>query len=107
MLRFSPSPVIDHPLTRCRMSSIEAYNLESIRVRRGGNQLVLEPTRATSQYRWRMNVEADNAQRARVEEFQRAHRIELVTMLFTDVVGSTELKQRLGDRAGMTGRIRA
>lgn len=37
-------------------------------------------------------------QRARVEEFQRKHRIGLLTLLFTDLVGSTKLKQELGDR---------
>lgn len=36
--------------------------------------------------------------RARVEEFQRQHRIGLLTLLFTDLVGSTKLKQDLGDR---------
>lgn len=37
-------------------------------------------------------------QRGRVEEFQRKHRIALLTMLFTDIVGLTDLKRRLGDR---------
>ena len=36
-----------------------------------------------------------------VEEFQRKHHTELVTMLFSDVVGSTKLKQVLGDREGV------
>lgn len=36
--------------------------------------------------------------RERVEAFTRKHRIALLTMLFTDVVGSTRLKQALGDR---------
>ena len=36
----------------------------------------------------------------RVEEFRRKHRIGLLTLLFTDMVGSTQLKQTLGDRAG-------
>jgi class 3 adenylate cyclase/tetratricopeptide (TPR) repeat protein/tRNA A-37 threonylcarbamoyl transferase component Bud32 len=35
---------------------------------------------------------------AKVEQFQRKHRIELLTLLFTDIVGSTRLKQTLGDR---------
>ena len=35
--------------------------------------------------------------RAQVEDFQRRHRSKLVTMLFSDVVGSTKLKQILGD----------
>src|SRR5580693_9157985 len=36
--------------------------------------------------------------RAKVEEFQRKHRAGLLTLLFTDIVDSTKLKQRLGDR---------
>ena len=36
-------------------------------------------------------------QRARVEAFQRRHRVALLTMLFTDIVGSTAIKQKLGD----------
>ena len=35
---------------------------------------------------------------AKVEEFQRNHRIELLTLLFTDIVDSTMLKQTLGER---------
>ncbi|MBI3099880.1 MAG: hypothetical protein HYY93_16840, partial [Planctomycetes bacterium] len=35
--------------------------------------------------------------RARVEEFRRRHRTSLVTLLFTDLVGSTRLKQERGD----------
>ena len=34
----------------------------------------------------------------KVKEFQRRHRVGLMTMLFTDIVGSTKLKQDLGDR---------
>jgi eukaryotic-like serine/threonine-protein kinase len=37
-------------------------------------------------------------QRAKVEEFQRKHRAGLLTLLFTDIVDSTRLKQSLGDR---------
>ena len=37
-------------------------------------------------------------QRAKVEEFQRKHRAGLLTLLFTDIVDSTRLKQGLGDR---------
>ncbi|MBI4664565.1 MAG: protein kinase [Verrucomicrobia bacterium] len=37
-------------------------------------------------------------QRAKVEQFQRKHRVGLLTLLFTDLVGSTRLKQELGDR---------
>ena len=36
--------------------------------------------------------------RAQVDEFQRKYRTGLVTLLFTDIVGSTKLKQALGDR---------
>jgi class 3 adenylate cyclase len=36
----------------------------------------------------------------RVEEFRRKHRIGLLTLLFTDMVGSTRLKQSLGDTDG-------
>jgi class 3 adenylate cyclase len=36
----------------------------------------------------------------RVEEFRRKHRIGLLTLLFTDMVGSTRLKQVLGDAEG-------
>ena len=37
----------------------------------------------------------------RVEEFLQRHRLALLTMLFTDIVGSTKLKQDLGDRAAI------
>lgn len=36
----------------------------------------------------------------RVEKFRRKHRIGLLTLLFTDMVGSTRLKQTLGDTDG-------
>jgi WD40 repeat protein/class 3 adenylate cyclase/tRNA A-37 threonylcarbamoyl transferase component Bud32 len=39
--------------------------------------------------------------RGRVEAFSKKHRIALLTMLFTDIVGSTQLKQLLGDRAAI------
>lgn len=39
-------------------------------------------------------------ERRSVEEFRKKHRTGLLTLLFTDVVGSTDLKQRLGDAAG-------
>ena len=48
-----------------------------------------------------MTIEQTPEQRARVEEFQRKHRIVLLTLLFTDVVGSTRLKQMLGERAAI------
>ncbi|MBI2947400.1 MAG: protein kinase [Verrucomicrobia bacterium] len=47
-----------------------------------------------------MNPPSDTGQRVQLEEFQRQHRTGLVTLLFTDIVESTALKQRLGDRAG-------
>ena len=40
--------------------------------------------------------------RARVEDFQRRHRSKLVTLLFSDIVGSTKLKQILGDRGAIS-----
>jgi len=39
--------------------------------------------------------------RARVERFQRTHRIGLVTLVFTDILGSTRLKHVLGDEEGL------
>ncbi|MBI4662030.1 MAG: HEAT repeat domain-containing protein [Verrucomicrobia bacterium] len=45
-----------------------------------------------------MNLQVVLEHRAKVEEFQRKHRIGLLTLLFTDLVGSTNLKQELGDR---------
>jgi TolB-like protein/class 3 adenylate cyclase/Tfp pilus assembly protein PilF len=47
------------------------------------------------------NAELLRKQRAQVEEFQRRHRTGLLTLLFTDIVGSTQLKQTLGDSAGV------
>ncbi len=35
--------------------------------------------------------------RARVEAFQRRHRVALLSLVFTDIVGSTQIKQSLGD----------
>jgi class 3 adenylate cyclase/tetratricopeptide (TPR) repeat protein/tRNA A-37 threonylcarbamoyl transferase component Bud32 len=48
-----------------------------------------------------MTVEHTPQQQTRVEEFQRRHQIRLLTLLFTDVVGSTRLKQLLGERAAI------
>lgn len=45
-----------------------------------------------------MDLQSVLEQRAKVEEFQRKHRIGLLTLLFTDLVSSTKLKQELGDR---------
>jgi WD40 repeat protein/serine/threonine protein kinase/class 3 adenylate cyclase len=39
--------------------------------------------------------------RARVDEFRKRHRTSLVTLLFTDLAGSTKLKQERGDREGV------
>lgn len=41
------------------------------------------------------------AQREAVEAFRKRHRTGVLALLFTDVVGSTALKQRLGDAAGV------
>lgn len=38
--------------------------------------------------------------RRKVEEFRSRHRTGVLTLLFTDMVGSTELKQQLGDTLG-------
>ena len=38
---------------------------------------------------------------SRVEKFQREHRTRLLTLLFTDIVGSGRIKQALGDREGV------
>ncbi|MEA3212731.1 MAG: hypothetical protein QOE70_5788 [Chthoniobacter sp.] len=48
-----------------------------------------------------MIAELLDDKRQRVDEFQRKHRIALLTMLFTDIVDSTRLKQVLGDRAAI------
>src|SRR5438093_4135503 len=40
--------------------------------------------------------------RAQVEEFRRKHRTGLLTLVFTDIVGSTALKQGLGEREAAT-----
>ncbi|MBI2948543.1 MAG: hypothetical protein HYY23_12950 [Verrucomicrobia bacterium] len=38
----------------------------------------------------------------KVEAFQHKHRTGLLTLLFTDIVGSGKIKQALGDQAGVT-----
>ena len=38
--------------------------------------------------------------RDRIEEFQKRHRTGLVTLLFTDIVGSTKIKSDLGEKKG-------
>ncbi|MDA1275591.1 MAG: protein kinase [Verrucomicrobia bacterium] len=45
-----------------------------------------------------MDLNAALENRNKVEEFRKKHRVGLLTLLFTDLVGSTKLKQRLGDR---------
>jgi class 3 adenylate cyclase len=47
-----------------------------------------------------MNPRGASTSEVQVEAFGRRHRTGLVTLLFTDMVGSTALKQRLGDHAG-------
>jgi class 3 adenylate cyclase len=47
-----------------------------------------------------MDLQIALEHRDRVEEFRRKHRIGLLTLLFTDMVGSTQLKQTLGDAGG-------
>src|SRR5262252_7093345 len=44
-----------------------------------------------------MKSELATQAKERAAEFQRKHRIGLFTLLFTDIVSSTELKQRFGD----------
>lgn len=44
-----------------------------------------------------MKLQPDPAHRARVKEFLDKHDIELLVLLFTDIVGSVKLKQELGD----------
>jgi class 3 adenylate cyclase len=46
-----------------------------------------------------MNLPGSTADATRVEEFRRQHRTGVVTLVFTGMVGSTALKQQLGDRA--------
>jgi len=47
-----------------------------------------------------MEPQNASASQAQVEAFGRRHRTDLVTLVFTDMVGSTALKQQLGDHAG-------
>jgi class 3 adenylate cyclase len=48
-----------------------------------------------------MNPEAALQYREQIEAFRRRHRTGPVTLLFTDIVGSTPIKQALGDRDGV------
>ena len=45
-----------------------------------------------------MNPTASDEQRQRIEDFQRTNQIGLATLFFSDLVGSMQLKQNLGDR---------
>lgn len=56
-----------------------------------GNDLLSAPSSGGS------NLQSALDQRGKVQEFQRKHRVGLITLLFTDMVGSTKLKQELGD----------
>src|SRR5947208_398199 len=49
-----------------------------------------------------MDLPLATEHRAKVEAFQRRHRIAVLTLLFTDIVGSTKLKQDLGDSKAVT-----
>src|SRR5258705_7584842 len=44
-----------------------------------------------------MNLHSILQRRSHVEEFLRKHEIGLLTVLFTDIAGSTRLKQEFGD----------
>ena len=50
-----------------------------------------------------MNAQQQTAleHNAQLAEFQRQHRTGLLTLLFTDIVGSGKIKQTLGDSAGV------
>ena len=48
---------------------------------------------------FRMENQFPSGQTTHLEAFGRKHRTGLVTLLFTDIVGSTALKQQLGDQA--------
>jgi WD40 repeat protein/class 3 adenylate cyclase/tRNA A-37 threonylcarbamoyl transferase component Bud32 len=47
-----------------------------------------------------MPVFLTDEQRQRVEEFRARHKTGVLTLLFTDIVGSTDLKRELGDTVG-------
>ena len=48
-----------------------------------------------------MNPPVTPEHSAQLEEFRRKHRTGLLTILFTDIVGSGKIKQTLGDSAGV------
>jgi len=66
-----------------------------------GRGFRLSPARRSDTLANAMNLPLAAEERARVEEFRRRHRTGLVTLLFTDMVGSTRIKQALGDRDGV------
>ena len=45
-----------------------------------------------------VHITKDSGVRSRVDEFRKKHRTSLLTLLFTDLVGSTQLKQTRGDQ---------
>lgn len=45
-----------------------------------------------------MTPTSSDEQRQRIEAFQRTNRLGLATLFFSDLVGSTQIKQNLGDR---------
>ena len=47
-----------------------------------------------------MNPQPAYGKREQVERFLQTHRLGILTLLFTDMVGSTRLKQTLGDAIG-------
>ena len=49
-----------------------------------------------------MDLPLANEHRAKAEAFQRRHRTEVLTLLFTDMLGSARLKQELGDLRAVT-----
>jgi class 3 adenylate cyclase/tetratricopeptide (TPR) repeat protein/tRNA A-37 threonylcarbamoyl transferase component Bud32 len=59
---------------------------------------------ATRRFCYTEAVESDRIARSResVDQFRRRHRVGLVTLLFTDIIGSTALKQRLGDASAIS-----
>ncbi len=48
-----------------------------------------------------MDLPVGHEQRAQVPKFQQKHRIGLLTLLFSDIVGSTKLKTQWGHREGV------
>ncbi len=48
-----------------------------------------------------MKLRITDQHRTHVEEFRKKHRTALLALLFTDIVGSTKIKQQLGDNQGV------